>query len=86
MFVYKALAEWYLFGDTDIEVEKIHEHVARLKDPVVSSYKHNGSANSSPGLMHGNNVVKSPRSSRSSASSRSLTTGLEAEFKVWILQ
>uniref|UniRef100_A0A914UIX6 protein-tyrosine-phosphatase n=1 Tax=Plectus sambesii TaxID=2011161 RepID=A0A914UIX6_9BILA len=80
VFVYKALAEWYLFGDTDIEVEKIHEHVARLKDPVVT-YKLNGSASSSPGLNHVSTVVKSPRSSRSSASSRSLTTGLEAEFK-----
>lgn len=35
VFIYKALAEWYLFGDTDIEGERIHEHVKELREPGV---------------------------------------------------
>lgn len=31
MFVYKALAELYLFGDTDVEVERIEEHVKEIR-------------------------------------------------------
>uniref|UniRef100_A0A183IE11 protein-tyrosine-phosphatase n=1 Tax=Soboliphyme baturini TaxID=241478 RepID=A0A183IE11_9BILA len=32
VFIYKALAEWYLFGDTDVEIEKIDEHVKKLRN------------------------------------------------------
>ncbi len=34
MFVYKALAEWYTFGDTDVEAEKLHDHVTILRNPT----------------------------------------------------
>lgn len=32
MFIFKALAEWYLFGETDVEAERIHDHVSSLRE------------------------------------------------------
>lgn len=34
VFVYKALAEWFTFGETDIEMDRIHDHVKRLHEPA----------------------------------------------------
>uniref|UniRef100_A0A5S6QAE4 protein-tyrosine-phosphatase n=1 Tax=Trichuris muris TaxID=70415 RepID=A0A5S6QAE4_TRIMR len=31
VFIYKALAEWHMFGDTDVEAERIEEHVRELR-------------------------------------------------------
>ncbi|KHJ76553.1 Protein-tyrosine phosphatase, partial [Oesophagostomum dentatum] len=35
VFIYKALAEWHLFGYTDMDVEQLKEHYQALIDPVM---------------------------------------------------
>lgn len=34
MFIYKALAEFQLFGDTDLTVSEFREHFVRLRQPL----------------------------------------------------
>ncbi|KAK6023588.1 Protein-tyrosine phosphatase [Ostertagia ostertagi] len=36
VFIYKALAEWHLFGHTDMDVEQLIEHYQTLIDPGMS--------------------------------------------------
>ncbi|EPB72141.1 Protein-tyrosine phosphatase [Ancylostoma ceylanicum] len=36
VFIYKALAEWHLFGYTDMDVEQLKEHYQALIDPGMS--------------------------------------------------
>ncbi|KFD69556.1 hypothetical protein M514_01923 [Trichuris suis] len=35
VFIYKALAEWHMFGDTDVDAERIEEHVRELRRQPV---------------------------------------------------
>lgn len=41
VFIYKALAEHQLFGDTDLTVLEYRSHFARLRHPYNPHYHHN---------------------------------------------
>ncbi|KAL1231799.1 Receptor-type tyrosine-protein phosphatase [Trichinella spiralis] len=34
VFIYKALAEWYMFGDTDVDAERAEEYVVELRQTL----------------------------------------------------
>ncbi|KRY72214.1 Receptor-type tyrosine-protein phosphatase alpha, partial [Trichinella pseudospiralis] len=34
VFIYKALAEWYMFGDTDVDAERVEEYVIELRQTL----------------------------------------------------
>ncbi|VDM47419.1 unnamed protein product [Toxocara canis] len=44
VFIYKALAEWYMFGETDIEVDQIDEHYRSLKEHHRERHPSNNSS------------------------------------------
>ncbi|CCD68957.1 Receptor-type tyrosine-protein phosphatase [Caenorhabditis elegans] len=78
VFIYKALAEWHMYGDTDEDVRDFEDHYQRLcasnRDRAVS-FNQQSSTNGSI----------SPRvaivSSRESMTTSNGETGLEEEFK-----
>ncbi|EFO23364.2 hypothetical protein LOAG_05121 [Loa loa] len=39
LFIYKALAEWYMFGETDIEVSQFREHYRTLNEPQLREHQ-----------------------------------------------
>jgi hypothetical protein len=34
VFIYKALAEWVQFGETDMDVSRVHDHCRHLNQPA----------------------------------------------------
>jgi hypothetical protein len=83
VFVYKALAEWYLFADTDVDVEQIRDHVDSLREPPKGEKRPStSSAGASSVQAMAAAVLRSPRLSRlTSSNSAALPTGMELEFK-----
>ncbi|PIO55322.1 hypothetical protein TELCIR_23292, partial [Teladorsagia circumcincta] len=65
VFIYKALAEWHLFGHTDMDVEQLIEHYQTLIDPGMRDR-----ASSFSGITK--LVVRSDAAP---------ATGMEAEFR-----
>lgn len=84
LFIYKALAEWYMFGETDIEVGQFREHYRTLNEPQFR--KQQTSTNRSAFTA----VVKRPAPKLQQVNSDTFTsekvlTAMEAEYKVFRL-
>lgn len=82
VFIYKALAEWHMYGYTDMDVSQFEDHYHRLCESTGSSLRDRAvSFNQS---SSGNGSI-SPRvvivSSRESVATSTGETGLEEEFK-----
>lgn len=82
VFIYKALAEWHMYGYTDIDVSQFDDHFHRLCESTGSSLRER--AVSFAQSSSGNGSI-SPRvaivSSRESVATSTNETGLEEEFK-----
>uniref|UniRef100_A0A915C0X9 protein-tyrosine-phosphatase n=1 Tax=Parascaris univalens TaxID=6257 RepID=A0A915C0X9_PARUN len=82
VFIYKALAEWYMFGETDIDMQQVHEHYRQLKEPYRERHP---SANSSSNIsaIAAAMLRSTPKVARVNGdlSSEKGVTGMELEFK-----
>ncbi|EGT56302.1 hypothetical protein CAEBREN_30513 [Caenorhabditis brenneri] len=82
VFIYKALAEWHMYGYTDMDVCQFEDHFHRLCESTGSSLRDR--AVSFAQSSSGNGSI-SPRvaivSSRESVATSTSETGLEEEFK-----
>ncbi|CAB3403749.1 unnamed protein product [Caenorhabditis bovis] len=67
VFIYKALAEWHLYGYTDMDIDQFEEHYQMLLEP--SMRERSASFNGSQRVMLGKSTDKS------------CENGLEEEFK-----
>lgn len=82
MFIYKALAEYFLFGDTDIPLDRFRDHYNRLKQPIKERHQSICSAR----LTETNADGISPNSNaqltiNTSSTSNSMGAILNAKFK-----
>uniref|UniRef100_A0A8R1XRT8 protein-tyrosine-phosphatase n=6 Tax=Onchocerca TaxID=6281 RepID=A0A8R1XRT8_ONCVO len=80
LFIYKALAEWYMFGETDFEIDQFREHYRTLNEPVFR--KQHASVNRSAFAA----VVKRPvpklqKVNSDISTSEEILTAMEAEYK-----
>ena len=82
-FIYRALATWQLYGNTDVDVKKFREHYRRLLQPSDERRQINGFSpaavaalfKSGSNLQHGDGGDGSGR----------CATKIEEEFKVILL-
>lgn len=83
MFIYKALAEWYMFGETDIDMQQIHEHYRQLKEPYRER-RPSASSSSNISAIAAVMLRSTPKVARVNGdlSSEKGVTGMELEFKV----
>uniref|UniRef100_A0A158Q2W1 protein-tyrosine-phosphatase n=1 Tax=Dracunculus medinensis TaxID=318479 RepID=A0A158Q2W1_DRAME len=83
VFIYKALAEWYMFGETDVSIDKFPEYYRSLKEIQRDKQSFNASANiaSLASVVLKSTTPRLNRTSSQASSSDKTVTAMEAEFK-----
>lgn len=78
LFIYKALAEWYMFGETDVEVGQFHEHYRTLDGPHLRD--HQISTNRLSAIVK-RPIPKLQQVNSDAVNPEKVPTAMEAEFK-----
>ncbi|CAG9530515.1 unnamed protein product [Cercopithifilaria johnstoni] len=79
LFIYKALAEWYMFGETDIEVSQFHEHYRTLNEPQLR--KQQPPANRSGFVVVKRSTPKLRQINNDTSNLEKMPTAMETEYK-----
>lgn len=82
LFIYKALAEWYMFGETDIEVGQFREHYRLLNEPQLREQQIS-SNRSAFSVIVKRPVSKLQQVNSDTVNSEKIQTAMEAEYKVF---
>ncbi|KAL3993620.1 Protein-tyrosine phosphatase family protein [Acanthocheilonema viteae] len=80
LFIYKALAEWYMFGETDIEVSQFREHYRALNEPQVREQQMSVNRSAFSAVVK-RQAPKPQQINSDIFNSEKIPTAMEAEYK-----
>ncbi|KAM3720078.1 Receptor-type tyrosine-protein phosphatase [Dirofilaria immitis] len=80
LFIYKALAEWYMFGETDVEVGQFREHYHTLIEPQLREQQNSSNRSAFAAIIKRQTTEFQKVNSDISASEK-IPTAMEAEYK-----
>lgn len=84
VFIYKALAEWYMFGETDIEVDQFREHYCALNEPQQRDQHSSPNLATTIAAAVKRSTPKLQRANGEASSLDKAPTAMKAEYKVGV--